>query len=386
MTTTDRLFTPAFIALTLSEFAYFTAGGLIIGVTPFFVGGPVAADEAGLGLLFAAFSVTALALRPYAGRLADRRGRRPLLVGGAGLVALVALGHTLTTDLSVLIGLRLLLGAAEALYFVAGIAALADLAPPGRAGEALSFNSAALYLGLAFGPLIGQGLVGMAGFDAAWVGVAVLAGLAAALAVRLPETAPRSDPAIPPGPFIHRAAVVPGLLLFAGVAAMAGLFALGGPHAERLGLDLWSVTFVVFGGLVVATRIALARLPDRLPPLRVAGLALLLAGIGLIGIASAPGALVFLLGTAVLAVGVALLTPAVFAAVFTQVPAAERGSAAGTASACIDLGFGGGPLLFGFVATSLGVGAAFGAAAAVALVGALGAVLASRMVMQPAIA
>jgi MFS family permease len=386
MTTTDRLFTPAFIALTLSEFAYFTAGGLIIGVTPFFVGGPVAADEAGLGLLFAAFSVTALALRPYAGRLADRRGRRPLLVGGAGLVALVALGHTLTTDLPMLIGLRLLLGVAEALYFVAGIAALADLAPPGRAGEALSFNSAALYLGLAFGPLIGQGLVGMAGFSAAWVGVAVLAGLAAALAMRLPETAPRSDPGVPPGPFIHRAAVVPGLLLFAGVAAMAGLFALGGPHAERLGLDLWSVTFVVFGGLVVVTRIALARLPDRLPPLRVAGLALLLAGIGLIGIASAPGALVVLLGTAVLAVGVALLTPAVFAAVFTQVPAAERGSAAGTGSACIDLGFGGGPLLFGFVATSLGVGAAFGAAAAVALVGALGALLASRMVMQPATA
>ena len=31
----DRLFTPAFIALTLSELAYFTAGGLVIGVTPF---------------------------------------------------------------------------------------------------------------------------------------------------------------------------------------------------------------------------------------------------------------------------------------------------------------------------------------------------------------
>jgi MFS family permease len=48
--------------------------------------------------------------------------------------------------------LRLLLGMAEALYFVAGFAALADLAPPGRAGEAQSFNSLAVYVGIATGP------------------------------------------------------------------------------------------------------------------------------------------------------------------------------------------------------------------------------------------
>jgi hypothetical protein len=33
----DRLFNQAFIALTVSKLAYFTAGGLVIGVTPFFV-------------------------------------------------------------------------------------------------------------------------------------------------------------------------------------------------------------------------------------------------------------------------------------------------------------------------------------------------------------
>ena len=104
---TDRLFTPAFIALTLSELAYFTAAGLIIGITPFFVTGPIGADEAGLGLVAASFAVTTLVLRPYAGRLSDRRGRRPLLIGGAALVAVVMLAHLLTTNLAVLVGLRL---------------------------------------------------------------------------------------------------------------------------------------------------------------------------------------------------------------------------------------------------------------------------------------
>src|SRR5688572_19282926 len=184
----DRLFTPAFIALGLSELAYFTAAGLIIGVTPFFVTGPVGSDEAGLGIVAASFAITTLILRPFAGRLSDRRGRRPLLIGGAALVAVVMLAHLLTTDLAVLIGLRLLLGVAEAFYFVAGFAALADLAPPGRTGEALSFNSLALYLGVALGPLIGQALVGLGGFTTAWLGAAVLALIAAMLATRIPET------------------------------------------------------------------------------------------------------------------------------------------------------------------------------------------------------
>src|SRR4051812_33936903 len=149
----DTLFTPAFLALTLSDLAYFIAAGALIGVTPFFVTGPLAGGPAAVGLAVGAFSLTTLVLRPLAGRWADRHGRKPLLVGGAVLFAVLVMGHLLVTDLAWLVVLRLLLGAAEALYFVAGFAALADLAPPGRAGEALSYNSLSLYVGIAAGPI-----------------------------------------------------------------------------------------------------------------------------------------------------------------------------------------------------------------------------------------
>jgi MFS family permease len=374
----ERLFTPAFIALTLSELAYFAAGGLVIGVTPFYVTGPLGSDEAGLGLTFGAFSVATLVLRPYAGRLADRRGRRPLLLLGASLAAVVLLLHTITDDLAVLIGLRLLLGVAEAFYFVAGYAALADLAPPSRTGEALSFNSLALYLGIAIGPLVGQALIDQGGFGAAWLGGFGLALVAVALAARVPETAPAMTDGAPSVPLIHRAALGPGLALLTGVVAMTGFFLLGGPRAERLGLEAWSVAFLVFGGVVVASRIAFARLPDRLPPVRVIAIALVLCALGslLAAVATSIGAL--LLGAAVLAVGVALLTPAVFVAIFRMVPAAERGAAAGTATIFIDLGFGGGPLVLGVIAATAGAGAAFGVAAMIALAGAMGSLAAAR--------
>ena len=62
------LFTGAFVALTLSDLAYFMGAGALVGVTPFFVTGPLGSGPAGVGVAVGAFSVTTLLLRPSAGR------------------------------------------------------------------------------------------------------------------------------------------------------------------------------------------------------------------------------------------------------------------------------------------------------------------------------
>jgi MFS family permease len=367
----DTLFTAAFVALTLSELAYFMAGGALIGVTPFFVTGPLGGGPAGVGLVFGAFSASTLALRPLAGRWADRHGRRPLLIGGASLFAVLATGHLLVTDLAGLAVLRLLLGMAEALYFVAGFAALADLAPPGRAGEALSYNSLALYAGIATGPVIGQALYGWGGFRLVWSGTGLLLGVAALLAARVPETLePAAEPP-PPAPLIHPAALRPGLGLFTGVAAGSGFLAFAALHASGLGLDRWSTVLGLYGIVVVTCRILFAKLPDRVPPAQLAAAALATSGAGLGIIAAVPAVWSLFVGAAVLAIGTAFLTPAVFAAIFSRVPPSQRGSAAGTASVFIDLGLSGGPVVLGFIAAASSIPAAFLAAAGLSAAGAV---------------
>lgn len=379
----DRLLTPAFVALALSDLSYFTASGVLLAATPLFVVGPLGANEAGVGLAMGSFSVTTLLLRPLAGRWADRRGRRALLVGGAVAFSAGILGHYLVSGLLGLIALRLLLGAAEAVYFVAGFAALADLAPPGRAGEALSLNSLALYVGIATGPLIGQALLTAGGFPLAWAGAALLSALAALLATRVPETRPVWDPNLPSAPLLHPVAVMTGFAVCCGVGAMSAFLAFAVLQARSVGLEAYSSVLVLFGATVVACRIAFARLPDRMPPRSLAVGALTTTAVGLLVVAAAYSPLSLAAGTVIAGVGAALFTPAVFALVFAQVPAAQRGSAAATMSLFLDLGLGGGPVLLGLLAAGTSLASGFLLLSAVPLAGAVWLVATARLSRVP---
>lgn len=365
----ERLLTAAFVRLTLADVAYFTAAGVAIYTLPLWVTGPVGSDKSGAGLAFGAFAVSALILRPLAGRLADTRGRRPLLVGGALIGALGMLGTAYAENLVLVVMLRLLLGVAEAAFFVASIAALADLAPASRMGEATSYNSLGLYLGLAFGPPLGELLIRTAGFGAAWYGAALLSLLAALVAMGIrdlrtgtPGTGGRMQ-------LIHWKAVPPALGFFASVLAMGTFFAFGALQANAVGLMPASTPLFVYGLVVVAGRLSLARFLDRLPALLVGAVALVIIAGGLMIMVFWSTPLGMALGAAVLALGVTLSTPAFFSAIFATAQPHERGAASGTASVFLDLAMGGGPMLLGLAAQAGGIPFAFGGAAAVALAG-----------------
>ncbi len=369
----SRLFTGPFIALAIADLAYFTSAGVLILATPLFARGPLGADPVGIGIAVGAFSVTALVFRPWSGRESDRRGRRPLLIAGATLAAAAILAHLVVTDLVVLVVLRLVLGVAEALFFVAGFAMLADLAPRGREGEALSFNSLALYLGIAFGPLLGETLHGIGGFPLVWIGAAALAGLAALLSLRLPMTRPPSD--VQPGPmvFIHRGVLRPSAGLFTGVAAVAGFLAFVAIYGrDDLAMSNTGPVLLVYGLIVVGCRIIFAKLPDRVAPFKLASaaLALIAAGMAVTGlVTTVPGLFV---GAAMLGFGIAFVTPAFFAAIARGLDPSERGAAFGTVSIFLDLAFGGGPVVLGLIVGAASIPTAF---LVTALVPATGAVL-----------
>lgn len=368
--TDARLLTRSFVLLGVADLAYFTAVGIAVHTLPLYTTGPIGSDEAGAGLAFGAFGVTALLCRPYAGRLSDSRGRILLMIFGSVLAGVGMLLIPLASSLEALVAIRLLQGVAEAAFFVGSFALLADIAPPERMGEAISYNSLGLYLGLAFGPPVGEALLSHWGYGVAWTGAAALCTVAVGLTLLIVEP-PRDRSIDGHGKLIHRPGIPASLGFFASLAAIGGFLAFASLHSADVGMENTSLALLVYGLVVVICRIAFARLPDRVPSLPLGMASLVAIAVGLVVMALWLTPVGLMVGVVVTAIGVTFSTPAFFSAIFATASPSERGAAAGTASAFIDLGLGFGPICLGLVARSGGIPAAFLTGAGFAVVGAI---------------
>jgi MFS family permease len=351
--------------------AYFFADAVLIPTVPLYVSGPLGAGDVSVGLVVGAFSVSALILRPFAGRFADRRGRALLMVTGAAIFAGSVAAYGLTDSVAALIVLRLFTGAGEACFFVGATTAMSDLAPVQRRGEAMSLFSLSLYVGIALGTVAGETTAHSSGFPAAWLLAAGAAAVALVLAARLGDTRDSATRQLPPSAsrLINRGALLPAVLLLAAIWGMAGFLAFVPLYARDLGFSSSGSLLFLFAAIVVLIRSVGARLPDRLGAVRATRAALTCTTLGLvvIGLWRTPPGLVS--GTVVLAVGVALATPAIMMLALEGAPANERGSVMGTVSMSLDLAIGLGPATLGLVAATFGRAELFLAAAVVAAAG-----------------
>ena len=388
--TRERLVTPAFVVLAAATLAFFVAGGIVLPAAPQFAKGPLGASETEVGLAIASFAIAALVMRPVVGWASDRFGRRPLLVGGAAVSIVALVLHLVADTLPLFIAARSLFGAGEAFFFVACLAAAGDLAPPARRGEAFSFLSLSLYLGLAIGPPIGELLLRGDDYAPVWIAAAMSAVVALVLAFLTPETAPAvlaREAGSAPRPrsrLFHPAGLFPGLLILAGVWGMAGFLTFVPLYVRQLGMDGAGFPLVLYALIVVGLRIVGARLPDRLGAVRLSGSALAASGLGLAIMGLVPTPTGLLVGTAVMAVGVAFTFPALLALAVSRVVPEERGVVVGTTSVFLDLAFGLSPVALGAVVERAGYPAMFMVGAAIALVGSAALFLRRSTVAAPA--
>jgi MFS family permease len=365
-----RLVTPTFVLVGLASLAYFTADGILLPAVPLFVEGPLGGGDVAVGVSVGAFSATALLLRPWAGRLGDRRGRRLLMILGGALVGLSVAAYAVAAAVPALVAFRLVTGVGEAFFFTGAASVVADLAPEERRGEAVSFFSLALYLGIGIGPLFGEAAIRALGFGMTWLIASGVALFSALLALGIPETRPPVSPDEDvPTKLIHPGALLPGTVLLTSVMGQAGFFAFLPLYAPQVGLEGSRFVFLMYSAIVIAIRSFGARIPDVLGPERCSRISLLFsaAGLAISGAWRSPVGLV--VGTAVFAVGSSLAFPALMVLALRGTSARERGAVLGTFTAFVDIAFGLGPASLGFVAAIGGYGGVFLAASGIAVVG-----------------
>ncbi|MDQ3645339.1 MAG: MFS transporter [Actinomycetota bacterium] len=363
--------TRPFLLVMWSTLAYFICVGALLPTLPLYVEGPLGGGTVAVGMTIGIFSLAAVLIRPFTGRVGDTRGRRPLLVAGAAVVGVAVLGYLVVDSLALLLVLRIVAGAGEAAFYVGAASAINDISPDERRGEAFSYFSLALFGGLALGPILGEQALEWGGYDSAWIVAASGALLAALVALKVPETRPDTDDDRPRGktPLVHRAGLLPGTILAAHIWGLASFISFLPLYVLDLGLQGSKYIFALHSGILLVIRSLGARLPDRLGPRLSARASLSCSTVGLAVMAiwgTVPGLIV---GTILFSIGHSLLFPALMILAINGAPASERASVVSTFTAFFDLAFGLGAVSAGAVAAVLGYRGAFAASGVAAFSG-----------------
>jgi MFS family permease len=353
----------------LVNFGYFLSIGIMNPVLPRFIRGELGGSRLAVGVGVGSFTIVSLLLRPWSGRIGDRRGRKVGIVVGAFAQTIGVLGMMFATSLAHVIAFRTLTGIAEAFLFVGASTAAQDLAPDDRRAEAASIFSLSLFSALAIGPTIGETLLDTFGFTTVWLVAATAVGLGTLVALTLPDTRPDDvEPAVDP-PLIHRAALHPGLPLACAIWGLAAFNSFVPLYAREVGLQGAKFVFLANSLVILSIRLFAGKLPDQIGHLRAARIALIFnpMGLAVMGLWRVQAGLI--LGAMLLAVGQALAFPALMTIAINNAPANERGSVMGTFTAFFDLSFGGGAIALGAVADAIGYNGGFLVAMGVALIG-----------------
>lgn len=348
---TDRLITVPFLVVTIAGLLFFMYIGTLLPLIPLYIEGPLGGGEFGVGLSVAAFAVAAVLARPFIGRLANRYGRRAVMVGGATIAAIGGAGMSQVGSLLPLLGFRALTGIGEAAMFVGAATLIADLSPRDRRAEGASYFSVAVFTGLGLGPVFGEWLLDDTEFERTFIAGAVFALVAATIAFFAPsfvvspdEQTGRSVQAAEASvrrgvsQYVHPAAVLPGSVLALGVGGLTTFFLFVPDYSRELGLSSSGGLFLVYALMSLLIRIFGATLPERLGPRRMVTVALSAFAVGLLAVAVVDAVWALWFAAVLVGVGAAFNYPSLNALTVNRVADSDRAVAISSFTMFFEIG------------------------------------------------
>jgi predicted MFS family arabinose efflux permease len=316
------------------------------------------AGESALGISISAYAVPVMLFSLPLGRAADMIGRRWLLVGGLLLTGAGSGVIAVTESLDVLIAGRAVQGLGSAASWIAALAVVSDLAPPGKRGESIGIALAATSVGSIAGPALGGVTADVLGFAAPFL---IVCGASVALALAVvavfPPEARRTASETPAWRTIARSTrsgigAVATAITF-GVAGALGVVELVAPLDLDARLGLSSTVIGLLFAVSIAVDAPMSPIGGRWGDRRgrrgpaVAGLATLAASVALLAVFASTLGAAFALG--LFGAGFSLSMAAAVPWLDEAFGALERGLGYGMLNLLYSAGYALGPLIGGGV-------------------------------------
>lgn len=348
--------------------------GLALPVLPLHVHRDLGFGAFIVGLVTGSQFGASLLSRMSAGHYADRRGpKRAVVIGlltaiAAGLLYILSLRFTGTPAISVTILLlgRALLGRAESFIITGAVSWGLALAGAKNAGRVIAWIGMAMFAALALGAPLGTALYSAAGFAGVAI-AATLIPLATVLLVALLPPVPAQPGPRPAFKTVAAAVWLPGFGSALSSVGFGAIISFGSLLAAQHGWSPVWLVFTAFAVSLVAARLLLGHLPDRLGGAKVALVCVLIEAAGLALIWLAPGRAMAAAGAALAGFGYSLVYPGLGVEAVRRSPPQSRGFAMGAYTVFLDVALGFGSPALGLVAGRFGLDTAFLVSAVIAL-------------------
>ncbi len=222
------------------------------------------------GLIIALFTVTALVSRPFSGKLADRIGRKPVIVFGSLVCFACSMMYPWLTTVFGFLFLRLLHGFSTGFTPTGQTAYLGDIIPAARRGEAMGYLGTAGTLGMAGGPALGGWLSSLYSLDVMFYCSSGFAILSSLIVFTIKETVTDKHPIswkllnIEKKDLFEPRVLAPCIVMGLCAYAYGNLFTIMPDFGTNMGIENKGLLFTYFTVASFLIRLLAGRASDRI--------------------------------------------------------------------------------------------------------------------------
>ncbi len=354
-----------FTFVCLSSFLYFGSFYLLLPTIPQFVA-DLGGTTSQIGVVVGIFTMSSVVLRPYFGKLADKYGRKKMMLFGSGLFALLFAIYSQVQEIVPLYLLRVFHGIAHGSYLAAVFAYVADLAPLKRRGEVMGVYGVANVVAMALFPAWGSMIIASThDFSRLFLFSTITAGAAFLTVFFVDEIKPEENQkqTISVWTVARQPAVLVASLTFFTAATVYGAVITFLPvYAPKQGLTNIGIFFTTYAIFTLISRVIAGKLSDRYGRRKVILPFLILLTIATFLLPFLQSLYLLVLIGACFGLGFGAFMPALNAFVVDSTLPHERASALAFFTAFMDVGITTGAVILGIVgeywgyATMYGVG------------------------------
>lgn len=372
-----KLWTKDFIMVSISNFLLFISFYILMVTLAVYSIDKFHASQSEAGLASSIFVLGAVIVRPIAGKIIERVGKKKLLLLGLSLFLIMMLLYFPINSLSLLFLIRFLHGFAFGIATTATGTIAADIIPLSRRGEGMGYFATSMNLAMAVGPFIGLFITQHFDHSVIFIVTSVFAivAIAASLFLKIPKMniEPKQvqiNKGFQLSDYFEKRSIPIAILVAVFGFVYSSILAFLSSYAEEINLvDAASFFFVMYAVFLLISRPFTGKWFDSKGENKVIYPSIIAFGAGMIILSQAQNAVTLLIAGAVIGIGFGTFQSSAQTVAINLAPRNRSGLATSTFFVFYDFGIGVGPFLLGFILPLVGFRSLYITMAAIVFLG-----------------